>query len=348
MSNLKKIENKLKLTLNSLSPNQVLFITGAGISVASPTSFANGNELHELFLKKFSKLTFSERNRLIDIKFPFEKTCQIIVDSYGIKKIESGENIGWHLISSLFEFSSGKMNSNNYHEYFRLHLKNGGIHITANIDQFIEEKRLTINPDFQITTTQKEISHNSITRYNSEYEGCLLYKFHGDVNIDNVGEQGFLLRLIEKGFPDNIKLLWGNLISQQQLVIFVGYGGVDNFDVKKYFCALSSRHFASTSAIWIDYSKNNAIEIKEDFGDKSTYLEPFNSAIRIECPANLILNNLFKGKFQIQNVHRNPNKINSYIDELFQVNSSSIPDSIIYKVTDQLRYHLNAKHLLKG
>lgn len=76
MPAIKDLENKLSLVLSNLRIEEVLFITGAGISSATPTKFPIGNELHELILEAFSNLNKFEIQTLLTNYQPLEKLAK--------------------------------------------------------------------------------------------------------------------------------------------------------------------------------------------------------------------------------------------------------------------------------
>jgi|GEM_PF-2774631 hypothetical protein len=311
---------KININSETLTEKDVLFISGAGISAANPTKFALGSELHELILQTFTNLNKSQIDNYLSKSFALEETCQVIIDQFEIKNcnLKTGENLGWHILSELFSFNNFNTR-NDYHCYFRNHLINGGYHITANIDQLIESSSPELTKYFSvITSNQIEELEFSNGKFNETPR--ILYKFHGDINSDPVGAQGFLKNIIEKGFDAKVKKYWKELINKVPLVIFIGYGGVDKFDVQPFFEGLNSEEFINTKAIWIDYGKNLKIEIQTDNEISRLYLSRFTSQLSIKCSPEVILNQLFDRKYKIISAHRIPNKTNPRIKKFLQTN----------------------------
>jgi hypothetical protein len=322
----KNIFSKLNIDPNSLSEKDVLFISGAGISAASPTQFALGDELHKVILKTFSKLNDEEIINYLTKKIALEETCQVIIDHFEEidNNLENGGNIGWHILSELFSFNNFSTR-NDYHFYFRNHIINGGRHITANIDQLIETNFPESGKYFDVITTNTiEELYYSIEK--KDYSQGLLYKFHGDINSDHVGAQGFLKSIIENGFGEKTQSFWKNLINDTSLVIFVGYGGVDKFDVKPLFKSWKNREFAKTKAIWIDYGENLEIEVQNTNAISELYLSPFSSSVSIKCSPDVILNQLFDRRYKIITAHRTPNNLHTHLRRFLEKNVCKLID----------------------
>jgi hypothetical protein len=89
------------LGLKIVSPGEVLFLTGAGISAPDPTKFPLGNELHTLFLQEFTPLSATEISNVVN-KLPFEATCQSLLGTFSGHSSSQFVNIFWNLVSELF------------------------------------------------------------------------------------------------------------------------------------------------------------------------------------------------------------------------------------------------------
>jgi hypothetical protein len=235
--------------LTSLTPQDVLFLTGAGISAPDPTGFTLGDELHRLVLENFTSLAPKEVVEVFAKKIPFEQSCEIISQAFSMHPLSHGVNVFWNLVSELLIWRSSQpwKQPNELHRYFREHIQNGGKHITANLDQFIELDEI---PYFVITT--KAIDADPAVDLSS---GILrLYKFHGDCNNDYVGEQGFVLSAIQQGFTANARQAWEQFLDSAKLLVVCGYSGLDRYDVNQYFASLPDARFRAR-ILWIDYAE---------------------------------------------------------------------------------------------
>lgn len=316
MTFIKSIEKDLNLNLNEkIKESNVLFITGAGISVPDPCSFLLGKELHKILLLYYTEMSSSEIDEILDKNsITFEKTVEIILDEFG--NLDQ-DNIFFNLLTEIFIYREEETwkQQNDYHEYFRQHIRQNGKHLTVNLDQFIElDYRDRIEP-----FTANKIDENFSV---ANEEGFLL-KLHGDPNIDSVGLQGFLHRILENGFSDHVKAFLDKQISQAELVIFVGYGGVDEYDVTPYFEEKAGCYFKDTKGLWINYDPNsNSLHSFEELPiTQKVILSKFKNSLLVKCSPELILNKLFdKNSFKIRNAHRKGGYKREY-ENIFRINS---------------------------
>lgn len=259
---IKALSDKLKISLTKdNAPEDILFFTGAGISAPDPCSFPLGQELHRILLHYYTDMTSWEIEGFLNNNpIPFEKTVEIILEEYGNL---DHQNRGFNLLTEIFIYrNSEKLWKvvNDYHKYFRYHIQNGGKHFTVNLDQFIELDNL----DRINLLTANDID-DAYGPFNEEIynQSGFLFKIHGDSTHDAVGLQGFLHRVIKNGFTDRVKHFFDSTIQQAKTVIFVGYGGVDQFDITPYFDNKPNCFFKNTTALWINYSRENEISISE-------------------------------------------------------------------------------------
>lgn len=321
---LNHIDLRLK---NEVEPKDVLFFTGAGISVAPPSNFPLGNVLHRMILEHAEKFNKSAAIALSE-KLVFEETISRLAKLYNSQSIDS--NIFLHILSDIFIFSKLENHKrishqpNDYHKFFNWHIMNKGNHFTVNIDQFIE-------PDLDrlhIYTKQSFKESNYCTQ-NNLYQGYLL-KIHGDINIDEWGKQGYLCENIQQ-FDDGFARLIDNEIHKVKFVIFVGYGGVDKFDITPYFNSKQNGFFKDTNALWIKYGKTEELQVpNEIYTSIDIILSKFNKHIVVETSnPELILNNLFKDAPVITNTTkeecRNGKEVEEYLKTSFSNSKSPIP-----------------------
>ncbi len=308
-----EIEKKLNLSLNKDNdPQDILFFTGSGISSPDPCAFPLGQELHRMLLQYYTDMTNSEINDFLkNDNNAFEKTVSTILNNYG--KLDN-QNRPYHLLSDIFIYranDSQYKQENDYHKFFRKHIQKGGKHFTVNLDQFIELDN-SARIDF---FTSSQINDNSSNHIRNGY----LYKIHGDpLNI--IGLQGFLFEVIKNGFSASIQDFFDTQINQVKTVVFVGYGGVDKYDITPYFEKKSNCFFNKTSALWINYCKSDQILISKNLSAaKLAILSKFNSWLAVDSSPELILNKLFKDGPKIQNVHR-ANGYKKEYENFFRVN----------------------------
>lgn len=311
--NMDEIEKKLSLNLSkNNNPKDILFFTGTGISNPDPCAFPLGDELHKILLHYYTDMTDLEINDfLINDDASFEKTVSTILNSFG--QLDD-QNRPFHLLSDIFIYRDTDYfkQENDYHKFFRDHIQKGGKHFTVNLDQFIE-----LDDSGRIDFfTSSQIENNSSNHNGNGF----LYKIHGDP-LDIVGQQGFLIEVIKNGFSTNMQDFFDKQINQVKTVVFVGYGGVDKYDITPYFEKKSNCFFNNTSALWINYCKNDQIVISEKLSSaQQTILSKFNSWLAVDSSPELILNKLFNDGPEIQNAHR-ANGYKKEYEIFFRVNS---------------------------
>lgn len=213
-------------TFPQLSPENVLFLSGAGISVDGPTGGPVGNELAKWTLDyAFLPETMNEvQNAYRKLgmgadRFPrLEAILEIVTSVHGINVLKK----------LLLGLESAEPNA--LHHFFGQHICLGGSHITANFDALIERSAPGIN----------------------------LLHFHGALTSDGSGYEklGARLSRIEQGFdPDTrFRLLKVLLNSDVQTLIVVGYSGSDYFDMDPFMESVAQQLKGSLDRVlWIEH-----------------------------------------------------------------------------------------------
>lgn len=169
------------------------------------------------------------------------------------------------------------------HRFFREHVRRGGAHITANLDQFIERDELS-----HLVRTTKTLEDGAKIDPNDG----VLYKFHGDCNIDFVGDQGFVLSAIGSGFSPKVRGAWEVLLNRGILVVVCGYGGLDRFDVTPYFSPKAPNAFGC-AILWVDYADAPVTKSgSTPSPDIGMILSKFSRSIVVKGRAGDVLNEL--------------------------------------------------------
>jgi hypothetical protein len=203
------------------------------------------------------------------------------------------------------------MQSNDLHAYFRSHLRAGGTHLTANIDQFLELDELS----HLVRTTRGFDAGDLIDQFNPT-----LYKFHGDCNRDFIGEQGFQFNAIARGFSPIVQKVWDDLLSKASLVVFCGYGGVDQFDVVPYFAAKPAMSI-NCSALWLQHADQVPVQMGSvGHMPADMMLSKFRLSSVIKGLAGFVLNELLPTMPQIAQMRR----IGGYRNEVRQLVQQSV------------------------
>ena len=305
--------------LRDLRACDVLFLTGAGISSPAPSSFPLGKPLHRLLIASYSSLSQGEIGTLLSLdKWALEQTCDLIFEECEAWQPHADVNWFWNLLSELFIYRSGVawMQPNDFHRYFRRHIELGGRHFTANLDQFIE-----LDSMHHVLTTCRLESTDVPINVNSMISEPIHYKFHGDCNVDAVHLQGVLHRVIRDGFPEKTRRYWSGVLESVKLVCVCGYGGLDSFDVNRYFEAIDEKQLKA-KAIWINYSPNAPLDVVPNTHLPKAarmILSRFSESRALAGESDELLNVLFQGS--VPTIHRHlPGPYRPEYEQLFQIN----------------------------
>jgi len=325
---------KINLILDKKnSPRDILFFSGTGISAPDPCSFPLGQELHRILLLYYTDMTNWEIDDFLQRNLPFELTVSIILEAFGgINHL----NQPFNLLTDIFILHNNEMfkQENDYHKFFRKHIQQNGKHFTVNLDQFIE---LGNQGGIQILTTNR--IDNEIFNQNNFNNIGYLYKIHGDPNIDAIGLQGFLHQVIQSGFSQRVQHFFDAQINSVKTIIFVGYGGVDQFDITPYFANKTNCFFKTTTALWINYSRDNFISIAQNISaSQQEILSKFSRWLAVKCSPEIILNNLFSNGVPVINTADRNNGYRREYETFFRINTTAeIFDNLNLVNADNIR-----------
>lgn len=207
---------------------EVLFWTGAGISIDAPACAPAGRQMTTRLLSRYFEPgvldTLVHYYRALDIfdlnsgkvrTLPrFESVLQAITDHYGRVELEG----------ALAPLVAGQSNVN--HRLFASHLDRGGSHITANFDGYIEAAA------------------------NRPLRGRLLH-FHGAFGDP---ELGATISSVESGFSEVMRgELKSKLGPPAKLVVVCGYSGSDYFDVDPLLRDARQLPVSGRVIIWVEH-----------------------------------------------------------------------------------------------
>jgi hypothetical protein len=214
--------------LQLLAPGEVLFWSGAGISMDSPTNGPKGDTLTDralqaCFLPGTGELLDERYVALAKQPVPpgrprLETVLDVVYQVHGAAALDD-------LLSDL---AGPPPNPN--HMFFAEHAARGGIHITANFDTCIERARL----EFSVAPTH----------------------FHGQFDaLGHADSLGARLSLIENGFSPELsdQLLSAVTSSDPRAIVFVGYSGSDYFDVRPFFEDHAADIFGGRTIVWLTF-----------------------------------------------------------------------------------------------
>lgn len=279
-----------------LIPEKTVFITGAGISVDPPASLPIGNPLTKLYLEHALGGYFDSFTDFWTEHFPGLE--HFVHDgTWGDIDYRSGWKVYPRLefvigeidkldkcfanmkftsptlqhkyyrgssISALRKFSM--VSPNQCHYWLAEYAKAGSVIVTANFDTGIEN---AMGVDATITGTQ-----GGIKIVNG------IYHFHGVATDKDIATNlGATIKNISKGFPQEFKNKLIERFENGWDLVFLGYGGVDYFDMMPFFKEMSKRKFTGRAIYvkhcWDDDSTNSAM--KESPKPYQYLLDPFEN-----------------------------------------------------------------------
>ena len=236
----------------TIDPSRTIFWVGAGIGGKHPTNLPMGNELTDYYLR----LAFGEEDRIRFLKvwntmiiptlnsmengnpvlFPKGRPSyqyprlEYIVGEM-LKQDEEFANLElppkYHRKSSLELLKvCAEAPPNSYHEWLASFAMKGSTIVTTNFDVCIE-KAMGMHP---VLSGEKDGCPVV------EYGGTTIYHIHGIASEPPMDKSlGVTLRNVTKKLPDKFTDKLEEYFREGYTVVFIGYGGVDFFDVKPYF-----------------------------------------------------------------------------------------------------------------
>lgn len=281
-----------------INPKKTIFWTGAGISCIKPSSLPLGNGLTDAYLRTALGPKWKDFVVLWNNNFP--QIRDAIVDgklkmpapigNYTTAEVESGK--AWerprleyiigemdkldkyfnaiqfnkrenqrlfhrrNVLNALSNFSS--VEPCIYHYRLADLAKAGSIIVTANFDDSIEK---AIGIDSKKVETQYGIKAVRISDpiRNGNDTFSYVYHFHG-ISTDTPDNLGATIGRMSKGIDDRFQKYLCNCFEDGYSIVFIGYGGVDFFDVEPFFKNLKAGSY-SGKAIYLDFC--NTIENAE-------------------------------------------------------------------------------------
>ncbi|MBB5868269.1 hypothetical protein F4553_001648 [Allocatelliglobosispora scoriae] len=226
------------------SPADVLFWSGAGISMVGPSSLPTGWELtnraFESFFDPGALDVVLGHHRRAGWLSP-EICDRAGPDGVRPPRLETVlgvalRRLGTRAHDVLADVREAVPNWN--HAFFAEHIAAGGKHVTANFDSCVEDA-------FQ-------------ARYATEPPASVEH-FHGRLTAGtSVAELGATLDRIQAGFgPAYADELVG-LVAARPLTVMVGYSGGDFFDVDVAFDGLAGDRLAGREVVWLAHHHEHA------------------------------------------------------------------------------------------
>lgn len=218
------------MDFGDVSPSDVLFWSGAGVSADAPTHGPTGRLLTDRALDHYlahgvKRAIESLYRRLrvenADFRPRLETVLDALSDVYGMAGLRD-------VLSDLMTAQP-----NRHHCFFAQHAAAGGHHVTANFDTCIE----------RATADLGDARHRVV-------------HIHGALNLDDLSALGARLQVIQDGFPVGLSDRLDTLLSSSevQVIMFVGYSGSDFFDATPYLLSRAVR-LRSKVVVWYEWGR---------------------------------------------------------------------------------------------
>lgn len=272
----------------SIDPTKTIFWAGAGIGVLSPCNLPLGNDLTDAVLEtaigekntnklirlwndKFPKIRDSIQNNnwLSPMKRSFRQSAketdtmnnrprlEFIIGEMHKMDLEF-QDISFQkeknqktyerasIVKTLKNFSDAAPNS--YHYALADFIRAGAMMVTTNFDICIEKALGLEQGKIEITDADGVPA--------VEYAaGQYIYHLHGIATDENIDENlGATLTNVSKSISLSFTKKLCDRLAEGYTIIFIGYGGVDFFDIKPFFDSLKDKAFPG-KAIYLHYCR---------------------------------------------------------------------------------------------
>jgi len=293
-----------------IDPSKTIIWTGAGVSCIPPSSLPLGNGLTDAYLEYslgpkwkdfvalwnnyFPQIKKSVKNgkwykpeqvgsfTAADVNDPIEKVWDRPRLEYVIGELDKLDKffngVDFHKEENKALFSRGSVlhaltnfaNIEPCDYHFRLAdlSRAGAVMITANFDDGIEKA-------LGIASKDVEIQHGTPAVANGQ--GGFVYHFHG-IATDTPDNLGATIGSMSKGLDEDFQKYLRNRFMEGYSIVFIGYGGVDFFDVAPFFNSLDEESYPG-KALYLQYcSKDtNREEKKKEEKPYRYLLKPFKN-----------------------------------------------------------------------
>lgn len=259
--------NEIDNLLKSFNPNKIVFWVGAGIDADAPTCLPIGNQLTEYVLelscgiegankiKEYWKDLSELIQRLFNDEISISSIPRLETIFEAIKDFEGHLKNRVSIIDGLKSFIYAPPNQIHFILAYLLH--QGANIVTTNYDSAIKNayEYLFGNDGFQMKLENHE---DRIFCYTSNQKKAgKIYYIHGIAQkIDSIGA---MLSSVKNSFSDYFINILEKWFDNDSCFLFLGYGGVDAFDVNPFF--KNHPRINNSSAVYIRHSfeKNTKI-----------------------------------------------------------------------------------------
>lgn len=228
-----EVSRLLEEHLGDVQPSQAVCLTGAGVSANPPTNLPLGFGLTQRVFEQFFEPGALEvvlaYHEALGLRSPSpcasESTVRLprLEMVLGVAARVHGTRRALRVLDDL-----RTARPNPLHAFFAGHLVQGGRHITANFDMYIEA---TLPANFDSSD--------------------VLWHFHGSVgSADTADSLGATLAAIEKGFDGDEEARLHQFLTAGDVLLVFGYSGSDLFDVDPAVAKLPSSALRGKRVLW--------------------------------------------------------------------------------------------------
>jgi hypothetical protein len=219
----------------------VLFWSGAGISVPGPTSLPTGWELTERVFRSFFEPDALARilGHHANAGWLSSALCQKrTMPNARLPRLETVLGVAFRQFGELAHPVLADLRTarpNWHHRFLAAHLKAGGFQVTANFDTCIEDAHFS-----GYGSATKSVEH-----------------FHRSLDADTTpSELGATLEIIQGGFPEGYGDRIVEYVANAPVSVFIGYSGSDFFDIDVAFATRARNRLAGREVHWISHSEH--------------------------------------------------------------------------------------------
>jgi len=226
--------------LFDVAPDRIAFWSGAGISGDAPTQGPLGFALTDRALSQ----AFEQDSLLDALRGAYsalelerdrprlESVLDVVVAEHGLGVLEG-------LLADLRDPPS-----NGNHRLFADHTLVGGRHVTANFDTCIER---------------------------AGGDAAQIVHLHGSfTDAGGIGMLGARLSRIERGFRPDMRDALDMLLAEIEVLVVVGYSGLDYFDVDPYWREAAARGlFHGRRVVWVNHAADGTSRAVKHAGASS-------------------------------------------------------------------------------
>lgn len=245
------------------APDSVLFWSGAGLSMDTPTNGPSGVALTQRTIEEYMTAGTTDQVASLyrDLQVGnaaarprLETVLDALTDVYGLDVLPD-------VLSDM-----AAAPPNRHHEFMARHLDAGGYHVTTNFDTCIERA-----------------GHRAVS------PAPPLVHVHGYLaDGADLGSLGARLGAIENGLPDQVEQVLDAMLGDDRVrtIAFLGYSGSDFFDVTPYLLSRTSL-LRSKRIVWLGHAPGPLVPEHTPTGSQGQLLPQLASLATTDATGGL-------------------------------------------------------------